>query len=241
MSTTTFKNWAKHSEHPLACFVRSTHRARHNFELPSLFCSLYRPVSLIHKMTRTFISETLRILYWTPQFKSVTHGSAKRLNLYGGLPFISGPLTLTCGDDCRISGATTFSARPSRTLKPTLKIGNNVGIGWQTTIAVGKNVILEDHVRMGGRNFLAGYPGHPLDAEARAKGLPDTEDQVGDIIIKKHAWIGTGSMIMAGVSIGEGTIVAAGSVVTKSLPPYVLAGGNPAKIIRSLLPPQTED
>ena len=54
------------------------------------------------------------------------------------------------------------------------------------------------------------------------------------IIVKKGAWVGTGSTIIAGVTIGEGAIIAANSVVTKDVPPFTLAGGNPAKVIKAL-------
>lgn len=51
----------------------------------------------------------------------------------------------------------------------------------------------------------------------------------GDTIIESDAWIGMNAMIMPGVTIGEGAIVAAGSVVAKDVPPYTIVGGNPAK------------
>ncbi|WP_135078822.1 acyltransferase [Terasakiella sp. SH-1] len=234
----TFKQWAKHSPSPLARFVRTLHSSRQSLEIPKAFTVLYSPLFTVHRSLQTLFAWMGQTFYSTPLFKSQIQGTAQKLNLYGGLPLISGPLDITCADRCRISGATTFSGRTSATKRPQLKIGNNVGIGWQTTIAVGSSVILEDNVRMGGRNFLAGYPGHPLDAQERAAGLADHDDQVGDIILKKDVWIGTGAMIMAGVTIGEGTIVAAGSIVTKPLPAHVLAGGNPARVIKQL--PKTE-
>ena len=119
--------------------------------------------------------------------------------------------------------------------EPELIIGKNCGIGWQTTIAVGRTIRLGDNVRISGRAFLAGYPGHPIDAKARAAGLPDTEDQIGDIVLEDDVWLGTNATVSAGVTIGKGTIVAGGSVVTKDLPPGVLAGGVPAKVIRKLV------
>lgn len=54
----------------------------------------------------------------------------------------------------------------------------------------------------------------------------------GDTIIENDAWIGMNAMIMPGVTIGEGAIVAAGSVVSKDVPSYTIVGGNPAKEIR---------
>lgn len=56
-------------------------------------------------------------------------------------------------------------------------------------------------------------------------------DSFGKVIIEDWAYIGAHSLIMAGVTIGEGALVAAGSVVTKSVPPRTVVAGNPAKII----------
>lgn len=54
----------------------------------------------------------------------------------------------------------------------------------------------------------------------------------GDIVVEDDVWIGYGAMVMSGVRIGQGAIVAAGAVVTKDVPPYAIAGGVPAKIIK---------
>lgn len=54
------------------------------------------------------------------------------------------------------------------------------------------------------------------------------------VVLKKGCWIGASSIIMPGITIGENAVVGAGSVVTKSIPPRVLAVGNPARVIRSL-------
>lgn len=54
----------------------------------------------------------------------------------------------------------------------------------------------------------------------------------GSIVIKDDVWVGANSLILSGVTIGQGAVVAAGSVVTKDVPPYAIVGGNPAKIIR---------
>jgi len=175
----------------------------------------------------------MRICIHTPAFKGRLQSYGKHLYLYSGLPFISGPLTIQVGNQCRISGQTTFTGR-SASHNPSLIIGNNVGIGWQTTIAVGNKVIIEDDVRIAGKAFLFGYSGHPLNAKERAQGRPDNENQVGDIHLEKGVWLGSNVSVKGGVTIGEGTVVSTGSVVTKSLPPYVLAAGNPAKVIFSI-------
>lgn len=70
-------------------------------------------------------------------------------------------------------------------------------------------------------------------ANAIRQKYPDF-DVFGKVVIKDWAYIGANSQLMPGVTIGEGAIVAAGSIVTKSVPPYAVVGGNPAKIIGSI-------
>jgi acetyltransferase-like isoleucine patch superfamily enzyme len=59
---------------------------------------------------------------------------------------------------------------------------------------------------------------------------------VAPVIIKRNAWIGSSATIIAGVTVGEGAIVAAGAVVTKDVPPYTFVGGVPAKVIKAVPP-----
>lgn len=61
----------------------------------------------------------------------------------------------------------------------------------------------------------------------------------GDTVIGDGAWIGMRAMIMPGVTLGEGAIVAANAVVTRDVPPYAVAGGNPARVLRLRFPEDT--
>ena len=65
--------------------------------------------------------------------------------------------------------------------------------------------------------------------DAFMDGMPMTK---GDIIIGSDVWIGTGAVILSGVTIGDGAIIAARSVVTKDMPPYAIVMGAPAEVIR---------
>lgn len=229
----TLKQWVKTSDHPVARGVFKAHQQIRFAEVPAVRF-IYTPLRILHHAVTGMAASILRITYWTPMFKARLATPCKRLFLYGGMPLIQGTLSITVGDRCRLSGQTTFSGRWCSKETPQLTIGNNVGIGWQTTIAVGGKVMIGDNVRIAGRGFLAGYPGHPLDADARAAGQPDTDDQVGDIILERDVWLGTNVTVMKGVTIGEGTIVATGSVVTRDLPSGVLAAGAPAKVVKRL-------
>jgi acetyltransferase-like isoleucine patch superfamily enzyme len=227
------KQWLKHSDAPLARRLFVLAKRLHQFTLPC-FPPLHRPLYELHIAIRNLSADFIRMVWTTPLFKSRVSGSAKNLYLYSGLPVILGPLDIELGDNIRLSGITTLSGRTASKTRPLLKVGNNTGIGWQTTIAVGTKILIGDNVHIAGKAFLAGYPGHPLEPVARAAGLPDRDDQCGDIIIEDNVWLATGVTVMAGVTIGKDSVVAAGSVVTKNIPAGVLAGGMPAKIIRCL-------
>lgn len=194
----------------------------------------YKLLFLSHQLAVNTVGYFIRVFYWSPMFKSQTKQCGQQLYLYGGLPYLAGKLNIILGDQCRISGQTTITGRVCHDTIATLTVGNNVDIGWMTTIAVGNQIIIGNNVRIAGRAFLAGYPGHPLDATARAQGLPETAEQVGDIILEDDVWLATGVSVMAGVTIGKGSVIAASSVVTKDIPAGVLAAGIPARVIKEL-------
>ena len=223
----------KAQETPLARLAWRGVKAVRGARMP-MVRPLHRALYALHAGLHGALSQAARALYWTPLFLSRCETPAPGLRLEGGMPFIAGPLRLRLGRDVRLSAASTLSARPSSRPQPLLEVGDNVDIGWQTTIAVGTRVVLGNNVRLAGRNFLAGYPGHPLDPTARAAGLACGDDQAGDIVLEDDVWLGTGVTVLAGVTIGHGTVVGAGSVVTKSLPSMVLAAGTPCRAIRVL-------
>ncbi len=86
-----------------------------------------------------------------------------------------------------------------------------------------------DHVKFG-PNVQLYTASHPIDPEERASftefGKP--------ISIGNKVWIGGGSIVLPGISIGEGSTIGAGSVVTKPIPPRVVAAGNPCRVVREL-------
>ncbi len=88
-------------------------------------------------------------------------------------------------------------------------------------------ITIEDDVLIGPKVSLLTV-NHILEPSKR-RGLT-----TGEIIIKKNAWIGAGSTVLAGVTIGENSVVAANSTVTKNVPGNVIVAGTPAKIIKKL-------
>lgn len=104
------------------------------------------------------------------------------------------------------------------------KVSINRGVEMYPSYKTGNKIVIGDDVRIGPHaRFHAAS--HDVDsAEFREVGA--------DIVIGPHSWIGAGAMILSGVHIGEGAVVAAGSVVTRNVPDYVVVAGAPAKVIK---------
>ncbi|MCL2597691.1 MAG: acyltransferase [Paludibacter sp.] len=109
-----------------------------------------------------------------------------------------------------------------------VKIGKNVHIGTDVTIdAVYPNfVTIEDGVSLAGQNYILTH-NKPLEYHKYI-----SESYVAPVFIKKNAWLAVNVTVLPGVTIGEGAIVAAGSIVNKNVPSNTLAAGIPAKVIR---------
>ncbi|MEO7049572.1 MAG: sugar O-acetyltransferase [Ferruginibacter sp.] len=109
-----------------------------------------------------------------------------------------------------------------------ISIGRNVFINQNCTLYDLGGLDIADDVMIGPNVSIitAGHPVEPLLRRTITIGKP--------ITIERNVWIATGATIIGGVTIGENSVVAAGSVVTKDVPPNTLVGGNPARAIRSI-------
>ena len=125
-----------------------------------------------------------------------------------------------------------------------ITIGMGCFLGENSRIWSMDRVEIGDHVLISHNVTLMDTDSHELNADERAvtglemlvQGLPSQKGNIATAPIRlgDHVWVGIGSIILKGVSIGEKSIVAAGSVVTKDVPPLTLVAGNPARPIRSL-------
>jgi len=113
-----------------------------------------------------------------------------------------------------------------------VKIGKNVFLGAEVLIdpAFPNLVTLEDYVSIAGRNILMAHsdPTFPI----REQGLLEAEFK--PIKVEQGAWVTMGAIILPGVTVGRNSVVAAGAVVTKDVPPYTMVAGIPARVIKEL-------
>jgi len=146
------------------------------------------------------------------------------------MPYVDGHVQIHIGNDVVLGGRISIASGRMFD-EPRLIIGDRAGIGWGTRITVSREVVIEDDVWLPWDCSISDTDGHPREADRRIAMLPPDLKDVRPVRICKKAWIGNGTQIMKGVTIGEGAIIGPQSVVISNIPPYALAMGNPAEVI----------
>ena len=118
---------------------------------------------------------------------------------------------------------------------PKLTIGNNVLINYSCHIGVINEVTIGNDVLFGSRVLVTDHAHGVFSEEfANVPYLKRPLISKGPVHIEDNVWLGENACILSGVTIGEGSIIGANTVVTKSIPPYSVAVGCPAKVIKRL-------
>ena len=113
--------------------------------------------------------------------------------------------------------------------------GHHVHLGSNIYVNAGAKFVDDTHIYIGdctmlGPNVVIATAGHPIDPELRRRGLQYNLP----VYIGKNCWLGAGVIVMPGVTIGDNTVIGAGSVVTKDIPSGVVAVGNPCRVLREV-------
>ncbi|MET7705781.1 acyltransferase [Micromonospora sp. NPDC005413] len=125
----------------------------------------------------------------------------------------------------------------------TIEVGRNVDLGHRpvimaarSRIRIGDNVMFGPEVTIRGGNHRIDRVGAPMIAVEKdpSDGALDRGVTIGDDV-----WVGSRAVILHGVTIGRGAVIGAGAVVTRPVPPYAVAAGNPARVIRLRWPVET--
>lgn len=110
-----------------------------------------------------------------------------------------------------------------------VKLGKNVYANFNLTL-VDDGPITIGSFTMIGPNVTIATACHPISPALRKRGLQFNKP----VVIGENVWIGAGALIMPGVKIGDNSVIGAGSVVTKDVPPNVVAVGNPCHVLREI-------
>ncbi len=191
----------------------------------------------MRKVIKGLFSIPSRILYLYQRlrFRPVLDG---KLIVRGKMYMYSHPKAIHFGKNVAINS--NLKSNPigglTRTIlyaKPGARIciGDDTGIS-NSCIYAAEEIVIGKRVLIGGNCKIYDTDFHSLNAEQRV--IKKEEVKTQKVIIKDNVFVGAHCIILKGVTIGENSIIAAGSVVTKAVPPNQIWGGNPAKFIREI-------
>jgi len=223
------RQWVASSDHPLAYAARKTRRVALTFSLPAP-ALIVRPMLAIYMALRESYYFLVRLLICEPLFKAycTQYGRGLRTGVY--IHWVQGRGKLILGDNVLVDGKCSFLFTVRYLKDPTLRVGDNTVIGHGCTFTVGRQITIGKHCLIAGGVHMFDAPGHPTDPSLRKMGAPANADDVRPIVIHDNAWIGEHSIVFPGVVVGEGSVVAMGSVVVNEVPPYTIVAGNPARV-----------
>jgi len=154
-------------------------------------------------------------------YRAVRYRAGSTLTIGEG-SIIEGNLVIERSGASITIGSNTFIGNSILASAVHIEVGDNVLISW------GSNIV--DH-----NSHAIAWSKRQHDVRDWYRGEKDWSHVVTQpVLIGNRSWIGLNVIILKGVNIGEGAIVAAGSVVTKDVPPWTIVGGNPARTIREI-------
>jgi maltose O-acetyltransferase len=118
----------------------------------------------------------------------------------------------------------------AREINASIKIGNNTVFSNDITIIAVREITIGDRCLIGDRLIVYDNDGHEIDPSTRTRSY----GKAAPVNIGNNVWIGSSVTILKGVNVGDNSIIAASSVVTKDVPANAMVAGNPAKIIKMI-------
>jgi carbonic anhydrase/acetyltransferase-like protein (isoleucine patch superfamily) len=223
------------SEHPVARVARRGIRAVLGASVPAprvIVLPIVRVWGVAqgtyYLLKRKFIAEPFL------KAQCVRHGRNVRTGVF--VHWISGSGDIVLGDDVLLDGKSDIMFSGMFRERPRLEIGDRTYVNHRCSFAVSRRITIGRDVYIATNVRFLDSPGHPLDPAERLAKRPPPPESVRPITVEDNVWIGMDVVVLPGVTIGEGSVIATGAVVTKDVPPYTLAGGVPARPVRSLAP-----
>ena len=221
----------KRAETPLYARLKGIGKMVVTFQLPipRALDPLYTFVCYL-KLLRYETEERISVACFRfPVLRSICVSIGERLRMEQ-IPNVVGPVKIYLGDDVYLSGQSSIIG--GRIFPdPEFRVGNRSFIGAGCIFTIGRSITIGDDVLIAGGCSLSDYSAHPLHPEKRIAGEQVEPEDVRPVRIENKAWLGRGATILPGVTIGEGAVVGAASVVTKDVPPGHICVGNPGRLL----------
>lgn len=134
--------------------------------------------------------------------------------------------SIQLGNGVLLSGSTVIRSRNAE-----ISIGSGCSIGRNCLLGSDSRLVVGDEVLLGAYTYLCAGGLHRFEGP-EVSILSQGVDNSKGIVVSKGVWLGTRTTVLDGVTVGQGTVVGAHSLVNRSLPPMIVAYGSPAKVVR---------
>lgn len=185
---------------------------------------VHLPLFYIHKYLIMLTAKVLNCLWFIPLFKARCRQCGKGLRLHGGMPYVrDNNLVLIIGSDVSLE-KTSFTSNVMMEY-PFVRLGDNVHISKDVDIVAYKLVDIGDNCMIAKGCYITDTDSHPTEPEKRLRGDDVHKDEPKPVTLERNVWLGVNCIILKGVTIGENSVIGAGSVVRKNVPPNSVVMG----------------
>lgn len=182
---------------------------------------------------------SIKKYFYTGLFKRHFKTFGKGSEIKPSFLMLIGPQYISVGKNCYIGSRVQLTAWDSSYIggnyTPEIILGDGVSIGDESQVTAINRIVIGNGV-LTGKKVLISDNSHGEVTREMMDVAPLGRQVVskGEVVIGDHVWIGEKATIVANVKIGQGSVIAANSVVTKDVPPYCVVAGCPAKIVKYL-------
>jgi acetyltransferase-like isoleucine patch superfamily enzyme len=187
----------------------------------------------LHVGVRETWDRLVRFFWYEPLFRSqcASIGECFQMEV---LPYVHGSGNITIGNNVTFGGMPAFIFGNRGETVPEIVIGDRTFIGHGVVMSASSSIRIGQHCLIAGGVQISDYDGHPVDAARRRAGEPTPPEGIKPVVIEDDVWVGASVIIIKGVKIGARSIVGAGAVVTRDVPPDTVVAGNPARVVKQL-------
>jgi acetyltransferase-like isoleucine patch superfamily enzyme len=204
----------------LAKWIRS-------FHIPTIKI-IHLPLYYFDYSIKVLAARIVQIFWSVPLFRARCETAGRNLHLPNGIPLIVGShLKIFLGDNVTIMRSTIGASKLFD--EPVLRIGHNSGVGYGTVISIAKEVIIGDNCMIGSNCIIMDNDDHPISPQKRLARETVRPEDVYPVKIGNNVWIGANCAILKGTHIGDNSIIATHSVISKDVLPNCVYAGYPAR------------
>lgn len=228
----------RRGEGPLWGGLKQLAKAVLHFHVPVAGPSrwLFRGLYGLHVGIREGLGWLARFAWYEPLFRSQCEAVGPGFRLER-LPYLVGSGRIRLGKNVEFAGKIDIGFSNRHHADPEFTVGDDTFLGHACVFNIARSIRIGNHCLIAGDVRIADFDGHPVDAARRRAKETTPAAAIHPVVLEDDVWVGRNVLILKGVTIGARSIIGAGAVVAKDVPPDVVAAGNPARIVKYLSEP----